>query len=51
MTVCDRERGSKIIKNSVTYFKDGPLDRKSCMGHCLCMGFRIVEIFLTSGDL
>ena len=25
MTVCDRgERGSKIIKNSVTYFMDGP---------------------------
>ena len=26
MTVCDRgEGGSKIIKNSVTYFMDGPL--------------------------
>ena len=26
MTVCDRgEGGSKIIKNSVTYFMDGPI--------------------------
>ena len=26
MTVCDRGEGSKIIKNSVTYFMDGPTD-------------------------
>ena len=26
MTVCDRGGESKIIKNSVTYFMDGPLD-------------------------
>ena len=25
MTVCDREGGSKLIKNSVTYFMDGPI--------------------------
>ena len=29
MTVCDRgEGGSKIIKKSVTYFMDGPKDKK-----------------------
>src|SRR6218665_2490602 len=26
VTKCDRGRGSKLAKNSVTYFMDGPLD-------------------------
>ena len=25
VTKCDRERGSKLVQNSVTYFMDGPL--------------------------
>ena len=29
MTKCDRGRGSKFVKNSVTYFMDGPLQRDS----------------------
>ena len=29
VTKCDRGRGSKLAKNSVTYFMDGPLCRQS----------------------
>ena len=33
MSVCDRgEKGSKIIKNSVTYFMDGPKDDLASIG-------------------
>ena len=27
MSVCDKGGGSKIIKNSVTYFMDGPYEK------------------------
>ena len=29
VTKCDRGRGSKLAKNSVTYFMDGPLVRQN----------------------
>ena len=40
VTKCDRGRGSKLPKNSVTYFMDGPLGQKSFSA--ICKGCRIV---------
>src|SRR6218665_1957525 len=44
VTKCDRGRGSKLAKNSVTYFMDGPIYRTRC-------GLTNLEKRRTRGDL